>query len=112
MSANETFGQMLKRFREEKEMTQQQLADLTGEGLSRVSIARIETDQNDPTWDTVKVICKALGVGCDQFMQTVPAKEKKNRIPPPPGPGRPRKPKEEGATPAGKRQRGRPRKEK
>jgi transcriptional regulator with XRE-family HTH domain len=79
--ADETFGQNLKRLREEKGLTQQQLADLTNGGLSRVGIARLETDQHDPTWDTVKVVCQALGVSCDHFLHTVPVKVKTPRVP-------------------------------
>jgi transcriptional regulator with XRE-family HTH domain len=73
MSNEATFGQILKRLREEKELTQLALAESSG--LSRVEIARLETDRRAPSWETVKVLCRALGVGCDEFM--APAADEK-----------------------------------
>jgi transcriptional regulator with XRE-family HTH domain len=81
-----TFGQILKRLREGKELTQQALADQSG--LGRVEIARLETDRRAPSWETVKALCRALGVGCDEFMEP-PAVGR-------PKAGRPRKAKGEG----------------
>lgn len=66
MSTEPTFGQLLRSIREEKELTQQALADASD--LSRVEIARLETDRRAPSWETVKNLCRALGVGCDSFM--------------------------------------------
>ncbi len=66
MKTEHTFGQLLRGIREEKELTQQALADASG--LSRVEIARLETDVRSPSWETVKNLCRALGVGCDAFM--------------------------------------------
>jgi transcriptional regulator with XRE-family HTH domain len=68
MSTEPTFGQLLKGIREEKGLTQQTLADASG--LSRVEIARLETDVRAPSWETVKSLCRALGVGCDAFMES------------------------------------------
>lgn len=93
MATDETFGQRLKRIREEKGLTQQQLADLTGDGVTRVLIARLETGQNDPTWDTVKVLCKALNMSCDSFVDTVPVKVKTPRVPSKPPADEPENPK-------------------
>ena len=66
MSTEPTFGQLLRGIREKKGLTQQALADASG--LSRVEIARLETDVRSPSWETVKSLCRALGVGCDAFM--------------------------------------------
>jgi transcriptional regulator with XRE-family HTH domain len=66
MKSELTFGQLLRGIRDEKGITQQALADASG--LSRVEIARLETDVRAPSWETVKSLCRALGVGCDAFM--------------------------------------------
>jgi transcriptional regulator with XRE-family HTH domain len=70
MSATETFGQRLKKLREEKELTQEALAERIRAGghyLSRVQIARLETDMHQPSWETVQNIATALGVDCTAF---------------------------------------------
>jgi transcriptional regulator with XRE-family HTH domain len=66
MSTEPTFGQLLRGIREKKKVTQQALADTCG--LSRSEIARLETDVRSPSWETVKTLCRALGVGCHAFM--------------------------------------------
>ena len=66
MSTEPTFGQLLRGIRKEKGLTQQALADASN--LSRVEIARLETGVRSPSWETVKTLCRALGVGCDVFM--------------------------------------------
>jgi transcriptional regulator with XRE-family HTH domain len=82
MSTEPTFGQLLRGIRQKKKMTQQALADASG--LSRVQIARLETDVQSPSWEAVKRLCRALGVDCDAFMATanrsaMPSREKKGR---------------------------------
>ena len=77
MSTEPTFGQLLRGIREEKELTQQTLADASG--LSRVEIARLETDKRAPSWETVKSLCRALGVGCDAFVKASAGGESKGR---------------------------------
>jgi transcriptional regulator with XRE-family HTH domain len=76
MSANETFGQRLKKLREENGLTQEALAErirVGGHFLSRVQIARLETDMHQPSWETVQNIAAALGVDCTAFQgATVP----------------------------------------
>ena len=76
MNANETFGQRLKKLREEKGLTQAALAERIiagGHYLSRVQIARLETDMHQPAWETVQNIAAALGVDCTAFQgATVP----------------------------------------
>jgi transcriptional regulator with XRE-family HTH domain len=70
MSANETFGQRLRKLRKEKGLTQEALAERIGAGghyLSRVQIARLETDMHQPSWETVQNIAAALGVDCTAF---------------------------------------------
>jgi transcriptional regulator with XRE-family HTH domain len=77
MSTEPTFGQILRGIREKKKMTQQALADASG--LSRVQIARLETNVQSPSWEAVKNLCRALGIGCDAFMAPANAKEKPGR---------------------------------
>jgi transcriptional regulator with XRE-family HTH domain len=70
MSATETFGQRLKKLREEKGLTQEALAErirIGGHYLSRVQIARLETDMHQPSWETVQNIAAALGADCTSF---------------------------------------------
>lgn len=74
MSTEPTFGQLLSGIREEKGLTQQALADASN--LSRVEIARLETDVRSPSWETVKSLCRALGVGCEAFMSATANKKK------------------------------------
>ena len=59
------FGKKLKELRECRGWTQEELAQETG--ISRVSLARMETDVQVPSWPTVLALAKALGVGCDAF---------------------------------------------
>jgi transcriptional regulator with XRE-family HTH domain len=82
MNTEHSFGQLLRGIREKKKMTQQALADASG--LSRVQIARLETDVQSPSWETVKILCRTLGVDCDAFMarankSAMPSREKKGR---------------------------------
>ncbi len=79
----ENFRGRLRELRSEAGLTQQQLADRAG--IHRVEVAKLEGGDRSPTWETVIALCRALGVGCDAFLQ-----------PPspglaPPAAGRPRK---------------------
>jgi transcriptional regulator with XRE-family HTH domain len=83
--ADETFGDRLKRLREQAGLTQGQLA--LGAGLSKSSIAKLEQDLREPTWATVRMLAQALGTSCAAFEDTAgPPAEK-----PPARLGRPRK---------------------
>jgi transcriptional regulator with XRE-family HTH domain len=74
------FGGRLRELREAAGLTQQQLADRCG--LHRVALARLETSESVPAWDTVLSICAVLGVSSEAFRQA-PAKAPRK------GPGRP-----------------------
>jgi transcriptional regulator with XRE-family HTH domain len=57
----------LKTVRERKAFTQEQLAEKAG--VSRATLARIETGQNEPYPSTVRKIADALGVEPEQLME-------------------------------------------
>jgi transcriptional regulator with XRE-family HTH domain len=83
------FAGRLREIREQAGLTQQQLADKAG--LTREGVAQLETGRRRPAWDTVVVLCSALGVDCNTFMQE-PASQSAKRPP-----GRPPNP-DAGAT--------------
>lgn len=58
--ANNYIGSSLKRVREDKLLTQQEVADAAGIGLS--SIVRIENDKTEPRFSTIRKIAAALEV--------------------------------------------------
>jgi putative transcriptional regulator len=76
------FGGRLRELRAVAGLTQQQLADKVG--LHRVALARLETGESSPSWETALAICTTLGVSCEEFRVAPTAAPKK-------GPGRPRK---------------------
>lgn len=59
------FGERLKELRNKKGMTQNELAAKCE--ISQTQIARLEMGLQEPRWVTVKLICKALGVSCEEF---------------------------------------------
>jgi DNA-binding XRE family transcriptional regulator len=80
---NDTFfAGRLRELRQQAGLTQQQLAD--NAKMTRDGIAQIETGKNSPSWETVVVLCQALGVDCTEFTKEPTDKKK-------PGPGRPPK---------------------
>jgi transcriptional regulator with XRE-family HTH domain len=95
MSATSKLGSLLRRLREEKKMTQGQLAEASG--VSRVQIARLETAAQGRgakprhDWNTMTGLAKAFGVTAEEFAtmldQEQPAKVAPRR-------GRPKKAKE------------------
>lgn len=87
--ADDGFGARLKELREQAGMTQQQLADAAG--MHRFGVSKLEQGLREPSWATVRAICKALGVSCEAFNQEAAEK-------PATGPGRPRKPAPESAS--------------
>jgi transcriptional regulator with XRE-family HTH domain len=76
------FAGRLRELREAAGLTQGELAERAG--LTRVGVAQLEIGRRKPAWETVLVLCDALGVECGAFTQA-PADR------PAPGPGRPRK---------------------
>ena len=67
--AEETFGARLRRLREDAGLTQQELADRIS--THRMTIAKLEQNENGPTWTTVKALARALGTNCLAFEDTV-----------------------------------------
>ena len=61
-------GDNLRRVREERLMTQQELADLAGLGVA--SVVRIENDRTDPRFSTIKKLAEALGVDPKELTKT------------------------------------------
>ena len=52
------FGERLGRLRREKDLTQAELAELSG--IARVTIARIETGEQSPRYETIIALAKGL----------------------------------------------------
>jgi transcriptional regulator with XRE-family HTH domain len=95
-------GCRLRELREEKGLTQGQLAELVG--VKRDAVARWEADVREPGWSNVVALANALGVDCTAFLQA-PVEQHEPRK------GRPPKPAADPeSAPAPKRPRGRPRK--
>jgi transcriptional regulator with XRE-family HTH domain len=61
----DSFGLRLKRLREDRGLSQQELADKSG--MHRFGIAKLEQGVRDPTWETVQLLADALGVDCTAF---------------------------------------------
>jgi transcriptional regulator with XRE-family HTH domain len=59
------FGELLRKLREERGMSQGDLAERSG--LKQTSISRWEKDANDPPWTAVQKLAAALGVDCRSF---------------------------------------------
>jgi FXSXX-COOH protein len=55
----------IRRMREERGMTREALAFRSG--LTTGSVARVELSQSVPSWDTVRLLAKALGVTLAQL---------------------------------------------
>jgi transcriptional regulator with XRE-family HTH domain len=82
MAENE-FGPRLKELREQTGLTQLELA--AAAGMHKFGIAKLEQGLREPSWATVRALCMALRISCEEFQ--VVAQERD-----PPGVGRPRKP--------------------
>jgi transcriptional regulator with XRE-family HTH domain len=90
------FAARLRELREEKGMTQGQLAGMAG--VSEQAVAQWERGLREPTWSNMVAVADALGVSTEAFRQPpkeVPPKRKAGRPrkappaagqPPPPGP--------------------------
>src|SRR5436309_1881006 len=97
MAESAWIGARLRELREQKGLTQGQLAELVG--VRRDAVARWEADAREPGWSNVVALAAALGVNCLAFLQP-PAEREAS------GPGRPPKAKES-VLPVAKRPRGR-----
>src|SRR5262245_59462886 len=77
-----TFGQVLKRLRQEAGLSQMDLA--VKAGLNLFTVAKIEQGHREPSWATVQALARALGVSCEVFVEpqaspAEPARPKKPR---------------------------------
>lgn len=61
------FGARLKQLREQRGLSQKQLADVAG--LSQRAVSHWEQGLRQPTWDAVQALCDALGVDCEAFRE-------------------------------------------
>jgi transcriptional regulator with XRE-family HTH domain len=61
-----SFGDDLKKIREDKNMTQKELANKSG--LSEISIRKYESGDRTPKYRSILKIANALGVGLDNFL--------------------------------------------
>ena len=84
-----TFASRLAALREAADVSQYRLAELSG--LSKQTISKLELGETAPSWETVQLLAKALGLSCEEFVT-----EDVQPPPPPPvkrpGPTGPHKP--------------------
>jgi transcriptional regulator with XRE-family HTH domain len=64
----QTFGGRLKALREEKGLSQRELAERAG--MNQFGVAKLEQGVREPTWATVQALARALGVRCTAFEGT------------------------------------------
>jgi len=76
------FAGRLRQLREQAGLSQKALAEKAG--LVTSAIGHLEQGLRKPTWETVLVLCQALGVECTAFTQEPETASKR-------GKGRPRK---------------------
>ena len=67
MTTRTRFVMRLKKYRADRDMTQEALAEKAG--LSRVYVARLETGKQDPTLTTLKKLAKALKVTVGKLVE-------------------------------------------
>lgn len=60
-----TFGTILRHLRDSKGWTQRQLSQECG--LVDITISRLERDDQQPSFETVQALARALGVGVEVF---------------------------------------------
>ena len=70
-----TFATRLRDLRQQKRLTQSQLADLSG--VKSQTIAKLEQGRAKPLFETVELLAAALGVECMAFQNDVPVKPKR-----------------------------------
>jgi transcriptional regulator with XRE-family HTH domain len=100
-----SFASRLKRIRQERGMTQRELADFVGVGFS--TLTNWEQGSREPSLLMLKALCKALEVDCNVFLAGDDSDETES---PPTPRGRPKREAEAPAEPEVKRPRGRPKK--
>ena len=99
-----SFAEQLRTHREAAGLSQYALAKKSG--LSKQAMSRLEMGEREPSWTTVQLLAKALGVSCEAF--TVDVELPADADKPPRGRGRPPKPR--AADPPPKRPAGKRRK--
>jgi transcriptional regulator with XRE-family HTH domain len=67
MAPRERVAAKVKRLREQRGMTQEQLAEKAG--ISRTYLARLETARHDPTLSMLEKLAKALGVKVGRLLE-------------------------------------------
>ena len=67
MELRRIVAQNLRRLRQDRGLTQEELADLAG--LTRNFVGMIEREENAPTVDTLEVLAKALDVEPGRFLE-------------------------------------------
>ena len=67
MAPRERVAIRVKRLRERRDMTQEQLAERAG--ISRTYLARLETARQDPTLGTLEKLAKALKVKVTELLR-------------------------------------------
>ena len=67
MKLRRIVAQNLRRLRQERGLTQEELADLAG--LNRNFVGMLEREENAPTVDTLEVLAKALDVEPVRFLE-------------------------------------------
>ena len=64
---DQAFGNRLHELREAAGLSQTELAERAG--MHRFGIAKLEQGHRQPSWETVKALVMALGIGCDEFLK-------------------------------------------
>lgn len=92
------FSRRLRELRDNAKMTQSELAERAG--VARVTVARMEIGEREPSWVMVQKLARALNVPVAEFVDPsiIPPVVEVKR-----GPGRPRLYPEQGETPAPRR---------
>lgn len=67
LTSSAALGSAMRAARRSAKLSQQQLADRAG--MSRVSLARLETGAGNPTWDTVLRVASVLGMRLEATWQ-------------------------------------------
>lgn len=70
-----TFGQKLKKLRNDNSMTQEQLADLIF--VTRTAVSKWETDNGYPGIDSLKAISNLFGISIDELISDADIENKK-----------------------------------
>jgi transcriptional regulator with XRE-family HTH domain len=62
----DTFAARLAAIRDVADISQYRLAQLSG--ISKQTISKLELGETAPSWETVQLLAKALGVSCEAFV--------------------------------------------